>query len=178
MPHQFDPSVFGPEVAAIILPDRLSELGPGAPNKSMTPVMKSLTLDRIFAGKPISDLEMARCCLSALWLYHDHLDESHEISQQIETSTGSYWHGIMHRREPDAGNAKYWFRWIGEHPVVSKIQSEAASSELPFRSPSQFVDLCEQVRGTGSPEEVAARKTQLLEWQLLFRWCWDCAIGG
>ena len=46
---------------------------------------------------------MAACCLCGLWLLHDFLDESHSLSQEITTDTGSYWHGIMHRREPDYG---------------------------------------------------------------------------
>ena len=46
---------------------------------------------------------------SALWLYVDELDRSHTISQGIHTATGSYWHGIMHRREGDFGNSHYWF---------------------------------------------------------------------
>jgi hypothetical protein len=47
---------------------------------------------------------------AGLWLYVDDLDRSHHVSQSIETPVGSYWHGIMHRREGDFSNAKYWFR--------------------------------------------------------------------
>ena len=53
---------------------------------------------------------MAACCLAGVWLLHDYLDESHTISQRIDTPSGSFWHGIMHRREGDFSNAKYWFR--------------------------------------------------------------------
>ena len=49
---------------------------------------------------------MASACLAGLWLYHDYLDESHAVSQSIHTPAGSYWHGLMHRREPDFANPK------------------------------------------------------------------------
>lgn len=57
-----------------------------------------------------------RLLQSAALLWHDDLDGSHEISQSIQTADGSFLHGIMHRREPDNSNAKYWFRRVGDHP--------------------------------------------------------------
>ena len=66
--------------------------------------------------------------LAGLWLLHNFLDESHKLSQDIETPTGSYWHGLMHRREPDYGNAKYWFRRVGEPPLFPQLR--AAGLEL------------------------------------------------
>ncbi len=35
-----------------------------------------------------------------------------------ETRECELWHAILHRQEPDAGNAAYWFRQAGPHPVV------------------------------------------------------------
>jgi hypothetical protein len=65
--------------------------------------------------------EMQPLLRSAALLWHDHLDESHTISQDIETRDGSWLHGIMHRREPDYGNAKYWFRRVGEHMAFPRL---------------------------------------------------------
>ncbi len=59
----------------------------------------------------------ARALKSGLLLWNDQLMESHTISQSIDTQEGSYWHGIMHRMEPDYSNAKYWFARTGNHAL-------------------------------------------------------------
>src|SRR4028119_687385 len=61
------------------------------------------------------------CCRAGLLLLNDDLHASHEISQHIETPTGSYWHAIMHRREGDAFNSKYWWKRVGEHPAFIRV---------------------------------------------------------
>ena len=111
------------------------------------------------------------------------------MSEKLEGSTGSYWHGIMHRREPDASNAKYWFRQVGQHDVFPKLL-EAAREIVPAGSlalekivqvkawdPFLFVDECEDARGTNSPRTAVCRQVQLLEWQLLYDYCWRGATG-
>ncbi len=57
--------------------------------------------------------------LAGLWLYVDELDQSHQVSQGIHTVEGSLWHGIMHRREGDFWNSKYWFGKAGKNHALS-----------------------------------------------------------
>lgn len=96
---------------------------------------------------------------SALWLYVDDLDRSHTISQGIEDTTGSYWHGIMHRREGDFSNSHYWMRRAARHPL---LQSN------PEINPDDLVDSVAAARGKDLPELVARQRE---EWKTLFEWC-------
>jgi hypothetical protein len=177
----FDPNAYGPLLAGLLLPPRLPPLGPGVPNTAARPRLAGLSLEEAVAPRRVTDPDMAAACHAALWLYHDFLDESHTLSQEIHTPTGSYWHGLMHRREPDAANAAYWFRRVGEHPVFAALAGEAKALGLRLQAarwdPFAFIDLCEQHRGSGGEQEMLLRRVQQREWELLFDWCYHAATG-
>lgn len=100
--------------------------------------------------------------IAGLWLYVDELDRSHTISQAIESQTGSYWHGIMHRREGDFSNSHYWFRRTGDHPAMTSMPAGYDAH--------QFIDDVEQAHRQGkTPEPMVALQQQ--EWVTLFEWC-------
>jgi hypothetical protein len=177
----FDPQAYGPAIAELLREPRLCPLGPGEPDGAARARLEALTPATVLAPHAVRDEAMARACCAGLWLYHDFLDESHRISQDIATPTGSYWHGILHRREPDASNAAYWFRRVGEHPVFEPLAREGQTFGLRTRAnrwdPFEFIELCEKQRGTGSPEETTLRRVQQREWELLFDWCFRRAAG-
>jgi len=107
-------------------------------------------------------------CRSGLWLLAGELDRSHTISQDIGAAEGSFWHGIMHRREGDFGNSKYWFRRVGEHPVLDRLPE---LTDGDYDDPYDFVDKCSRaVRGKSSERE-DCRRTQWIEWQALMAHC-------
>jgi hypothetical protein len=172
----FDPSDYGPTVGPILKPLPMPELGPGIPNNSMRATLAGLTPESM--GVPARDRSMALACISGLWLLHDFLDESHRISQDLTSPEGSFWHAIMHRREPDASNSKYWWRQVGGHRAIDLLISEAPALGYDYRTPFEFVDFCERVRGAGTADEGLAKRVQLLEWQVLFDWCWNKSVGG
>jgi hypothetical protein len=162
----------------------------GAPNRAAFEQLSTLDEARLGGGQAIRDREMARACLAALWLYHDFLDESHRISQSLHGREGSYWHGIMHRREGDYANAKYWFRRVGAHPIHEALGLSARAlahaandgGEKPIRpasvwDPAGFVDRCAAACTDQSGAADLCQRIQEREWQLLFDYCYRRAIG-
>jgi hypothetical protein len=177
----FDPADYSPAASTLLDNERLPELGPGKPNLELQSILQSLSIDALFAGQKVVDRKLAQCCLSGLWLWHDFLDESHTISQEIETPEGSFWHGIMHRRETDYGNAKYWFRRVGRHPVLALLADDREARSLMATAPWDpfaFVDLCAAIAQGGHNREQLAREVARREWQLLFDFCYRGAIGS
>lgn len=166
----FDPTDYPAPLAELVSGDRRRPLGEGTPQTDAGAALRELDVAAAFAGLQVVDKAMAQCCLSGVWLLHDHLDESHTLSQAISTPEGSFWHGVMHRREGDFGNAKYWFRNVGEHPVY-----ELLAERFGDWDPYDFVDRCAAaVRGGAGRDECLDQ--QQAEWELLFDYCYRAAV--
>ena len=186
---RFDPARYASPVAALLGEPRALALDRGAPNRAAFDQLSALTEARLCDGHAVRDREMARACLAALWLYHDFLDESHRISQSLHGREGSYWHGIMHRREGDYANAKYWFRRVGAHPIHEALglSARALAQDAPGDGkairpssawdPAGFVDRCAAACAGQSGAADLCQRIQEREWQLLFDYCYRRAIG-
>lgn len=143
--------------AATALENSLSELFKALPlNQAMGSLVVSTP--NVALANLVSGISAPAPVLAGLWLYVDDLDRSHSISQEIHTPTGSYLHAIMHRREGDFWNSKYWFRKVGDHPTIAQIGYD----------PFLFVDDCEADRGKDAAHLV---ELQRREWKALFDLC-------
>jgi len=187
----FDPQSYGPAAADLLQGLGPCGLGGGTPDKTRRKALAALTPEAVAAPRPLANRDMARACLAGLWLLHNYLDESHRISQEIESPTGSFWHGIMHRVEGDFGNAKYWFHRVGRHPVFPALAVEAGRLaraanvdsgaailiEKKEWDPFAFVDFCQQARSGPPALATLCQQVQRREWELLFDYCYRSAVG-
>ncbi len=179
---KFDPQAYGPQVAAILAFDGNGEhLMPLAAGRCSSSEAFA-KLQTVAAGDLFPHSRAPAAALSGLYLYFSCLDQSHEISQSIESVDGAFWHGILHRQEPDPDNARYWFRRVPSHPIFAELARAAAEIEARFPNtklvpdgrwdPIRFVGVCENAeRQADSPLHQAALEMQRAEWQLLFDYC-------
>ncbi|QDT97935.1 hypothetical protein [Gimesia aquarii] len=128
---------------------------------------------------------------AGLLCIHDYLEESHQLSQSVEHEgphrSGDYWHHIMHRREPDYSNAKYWSRAVGHHPLHVVLPEAVEPLFDQFHSPAvanwknqllqserwslnSFVDCCAECESNQNLElNDLAQNIQWIEMQLLLQ---------
>lgn len=163
--------------------------------------------EELFAGLTLRDPQMAACVVAGLHIWNDNFHASHNLCQGIRTNTGSYWHGIDHRREGHQGeglrsnlaNARYWFRNVGDHPAFDIVYRSAlsvldstgsgfhwateAADQLRARGkwdPFLLIDWFGQADARALPaqcEEILA-EIQWREIDLLVDWCLQQAVAN
>jgi|SRR5579883_916910 len=177
----FDPTRYGPDVARILALDengnRLLPLhwAPCSSEPART-LLRSFAPAALFPAAKTPQAPMA-----GLWLYFNCFEEAHQLADSCETPDGYLWHAILHRQEGDSGNAAYWFRKAGAHPIYQRLVAEAVKITRQFPSaefrtgkwdPFAFLSFCDRARlQPGSPHEIAAMQIQRAEWQILFDYC-------
>ena len=122
------------------------DLGPGPRKGRLSVAEIDAGLKRAFAvTAPGTDRHETIRALALLW--HDHHDAAHALVQDASGGVGAYIHGMLHRREPDFWNAKYWFRRVPNLPFFNALADEVklidgAGSLVANGSfePARFVD--------------------------------------
>jgi hypothetical protein len=183
LPRRFNPTSYGKDVEAVLHleedGERLMPLAIGSCSSAEAQsVLRTKTASSLFPSAAHPD-----AALAGLWLYFSCFEEAHSIAQDIPTPEGSFWHGIVHRQEPDAANAAYWFRNVGSHAIFPRVRCaaedilDAHPRVKTFQvavdwDPFRFIDFCEYARKNPNTEdEQIAREIQRAEWQLLFEHC-------
>ncbi len=136
----------------------------------------------IIGSVPLKNAEMFALVRGGLLYAVDGIYEAHTIFQEAKGDLGSYWHGMMHRREGDFDNARYWFRRAGVLPVFSAMHRAASEvSAVMTRQanwdPYLLTGECEQARFGETEGLKELIGLQRLEFEVLFDYCWRKAFA-
>jgi hypothetical protein len=163
--------------------DLLQELHPDEPrDRELLRRLQAADDSQLIGGKSLrtgGDIGLVR---GGLYYAVDALSEAHALFQEAHTDLGAYWHGMMHRREADFDNARYWHRRAGTLPVFDAMHRAAAeeSHEMarqPTWDPYLFTGQCEQARH-GAPELVDELvKLLRVEFDVLFDYTWRQTVA-
>ena len=128
-------------------------------------------------GRTIGHAENFALVRGGLFYAIDALDDAHTFFQDAPGDLAAYWHGMLHRREGDFENARYWFRRAGVLPCFAALHRAASefSADMARQAnwdPYLLTGECEQAR-FGAEESVApCVKLQRVEFEGLFDYCW------
>ena len=100
----------------------------------------------LFGDQALKDSSLGDTVKIGLLLWNDALDDAHRMLQEIDTRTGDHWHAIMHRREPDYSNSKYWYSRVGNHPIFPRLRLQVLSIlKADSRQLAQFASYAEAI---------------------------------
>ena len=163
--------------------DLLLELQPKEPLLwKLSAQFQEVSDAELVGGKEILEPQQFALVRGGILYALDENDAAHRIFQDAGSSEGSYWHGMMHRREGDFDNARYWFRRAGRLAVFSELH-DAARSASPSMArqetwdPYLFTGLCEQARFGAQELVPECQRLQRVEFDALFRRAWTKALG-
>lgn len=150
----------------VTLPGRVQEIRDAPPEK--------------LAGEATVKDENQLSLVKAALLYAvDEIGDAHRLVQEVSGDTAGYWHGMIHRREGDFENARYWFRRTGRHPAFAELHRRGCAlsadvGRLLDWDPYLFTGLCEQAV-FGNPDDTLV-PLQKMEFEVMLDYTWRQAI--
>jgi len=116
--------------------DKLSHRSP------LPPLLPTAAFDPALRTE-IDSLPAPALVRAVLHLMNDDLAHSHPIVQKLEGDpSADYCHAIIHRREGDFSNSKYWIRRAAGHPLLAELWGNPTKAAV-------FVDEIQMSGGVG-----------------------------
>ena len=125
---------------------------------------------------PAGDAKFVPLVRAGLFYHHNALDDAHRVVQEATGDAAAYWHGMVHRRERDFENARYWFRRAGEQPPFSEMQARGADVSANMGrqmgwDPFLLVNLAEQLRFGADELQAEVIGLGRVEFEVFFDYC-------
>ncbi len=132
-------------------------------------------------GREVTDARLFALVRGGLLYAVDALDVAHRIFQDEPSDLGSYWHGMMHRREGDFDNARYWFRRAGRLAVFERMHQAAANLSATMARQANWdayllTGMCEQVKFGDIEATGECVELQRVEFQEMLAYCWGRSV--
>jgi hypothetical protein len=150
------------------MPDPIPGLGPAVRPEAWGEEAVAIAGTALVAGLPQRRADLLLACLL---LWHDRLEAAHRLVQRHEGDPDAdCLHAIMHRREPDEANSRYWWSRVGVHPLATELADKAEKSQQSGLLSSQGIFLPAAMATAccqGSLPETALRILQAHELRLM-----------
>jgi len=119
---------------------------------------KDRPFDRLERGKPVAGgkdavaaSELPILAQGCLYLYFDCFEEAHNVANDHEGSWQGNWiHAIVHRREPDAGNSRYWYARVSPPAGIYQAVGQEALRALGPKPPEGLEKLADKLKKSGT----------------------------
>ncbi len=100
---------------------------------------------------------------AGLFLLNDDLANGHALAQSLQGDPlGDFWHAIVHRREGDWNNARYWFGKAGPEAILTQIYSSDP------KAPDAFINRCRKIGRGQDPELEQFQQDEMAQfWRML-----------
>ncbi len=137
----------------------------------------------VFGGLALLPGAPAALVRAGLFYFHNALEDSHKQAQSVDGDPAAYWHGMIHRREGDFDNARYWMRRAGEQPGFQEMHGPRQRRRPAHGPPAELGPLpvhrtlCEQYRYGEAEYKKEIGHLQRVEFAVMFDYVWRQCVA-